>query len=105
MRKELSTILNLFAHKVREQYPKARVWAFGSHTRGTATAESDFDICVVLPDMVPNDRLVISDLAWEIGFENDVHLSTIVLSEKDFEHGPLSASPLVGTIRNEGIPA
>lgn len=105
MQDEQRKLLMIFAGKVRQKYPEARIWAFGSHVRGTATAESDLDICVVLPHLEPEDRISISDIAWEVGFEHDLYISTIVVSETDFEQGPVSASPLLSTIRNEGIAA
>jgi predicted nucleotidyltransferase len=103
MQKEQVKILNEFAKKVRNVYPKALICAFGSYIRGTETAESDLDICVVLPEMRPDDRSTISDLAWEVGFNYDLHLSTVVFSKKDFEQGPVSASPLIEAIRSEGL--
>lgn len=105
MQPALMKILNEFSAKVRRKYPNARIWAFGSHARGTATAESDLDVCVVLSGMQPDDRLAVSDMAWEVGFENEMHLTTIVISESDFEKGPLSVSPLLDAIRSEGVPA
>lgn len=105
MQNEHITILPELAEKMRQEYPCSRIWGFGSHARGTATDESDLDICVVLPEVHPADRLAVSDMAWEVGFAHDLHISTIVLSEKDFEQGPVSASPLVGTIRSQGIAA
>ena len=105
MQIEKVRILQEFADRVRSVYPKALVWAFGSHVKGTATAESDLDICVVIPRMGPDDRLAISDLAREVGFAHDIHLSTVVISKKDFEQGPLSASPLIETIQSEGMAA
>jgi len=98
-------LLKEFAVKVRSKYPEASVKAFGSCARGTATEESDLDICVVLHRMQPEDRLVISDIAWEIGFNNDFLLSTVVFSEEEFESGPVSAGPLLDSIRNEGVAA
>lgn len=105
MRDEQRKILRLFADKVRQKYPEARIWAFGSHVKGTATTESDLDICVVLPQLQTQDRISISDIAWEVGFEHDQYISTIVVSEVDFEQGPVSASPLLHAIRSEGIAA
>lgn len=105
MQKKYKIILQKFAQKVRREYPLARIWAFGSYTRDTAIAESDLDTCVVLPLMQKNDRFAISDMAWEVGFEHDLHISTVVVSEKDFEQGPVSASPLLQAIRSEGVAA
>jgi len=55
--------------------------------------------------MQENDRFAISDIAWEVGFEHELHISTIVVSEKDFEQGPVSASPLLNAVRSEGVAA
>lgn len=65
--------------------------------------ESPNHICVVLPSLHPEDRYTVSDIAWEVGFENDLHISTIVATEKDVELGLLSVSPLLDAIRFEGI--
>ena len=105
MRNDQLIILEEFGKKVRSVYPKAQIWAFGSYVRGTATAESDLDICVVIPQMHHEDRLAISDMAWEVGFAHDLHISTVVFSDIDFMHGPVSASPLLDGIRSEGVAA
>ena len=105
MQDEQVKILREFAKNVRDVYPKALVWAFGSYVRGTVTTESDLDVLVVIPEIGPDDRFVISDMAWEVGFAHDLHISTIVVSEKDLDHGPISASPLIEAIRSEGLAA
>ena len=105
MRNDQLLILEEFGKKVRSVYPKAQIWAFGSYVKGTATAESDLDICVVIPQMYHEDRLAISDMAWEVGFAHDLHISTVVFSDIDFMHGPVSDSPLLDGIRSEGVAA
>jgi len=50
-------------------------------------------------------RRRISDIAWEIGFERDRLISTVVFSKDQFEQGPASASPLVKSIQSEGVAA
>jgi uncharacterized protein len=99
------TVLSEFATQVRRSFPAARIWAFGSRTRGEATWESDLDVCVVLETVDAETRRVISDLAWEIGFDHDVVVSSILFSRNMFEQGPASASPLVHTILEEGVAA
>ncbi|HBF34438.1 TPA: nucleotidyltransferase domain-containing protein, partial [Candidatus Sumerlaeota bacterium] len=91
------TVLSEFAAQVRRTFPAARIWAFGSRTRGEATWESDLDVCVVLETVDAETRREISDLAWEIGFDHDVVVSSILFSRDMFEQGPASASPLVHT--------
>lgn len=99
------TILNNFSEKLRKKYPEARVWLFGSCAKGEETAESDIDVCVVLPDMKREDRLAVSDIAWEVGLCYEIHISTIVISQSNFEHGPVSSSPLIHAIQTEGVAA
>lgn len=98
-------ILIEFAERVRSSEPRASVWAFGSRARGTAHPESDFDLCVVVPHMSEEFARSIRDIAWEIGFERDRVLTTVLLSRDDFENGPMSASTLVANIRREGTAA
>lgn len=105
MKKKQMKSLQEFAGKVRARYPGARIFAFGSQTKGNASPESDLDICVVLPRIDPEDRIAVSDIAWETGLDHDLHLSTVVVSQNDFEQGPLSVSPLIKAVRNEVVAA
>ena len=99
-------ILTQFARRIRVRFPEAKIWAFGSRARDEATWESDLDICVVLDRKV--SRAIkdwIGDVAWEVGFESDRLVTTIVYEREAFEKGPQSASPLVATILREGVAA
>jgi uncharacterized protein len=96
-------ILDVFSARVRERFPEARVWAFGSRVRGKTEWDSDFDICVVLDKVSEEDDRLIRGLAWEVGFESDRVISTVVLERANFEHGPMSESTLVANILREGI--
>lgn len=98
-------ILDTFSKRVRERLPGARIWAFGSRVRGDATWESDFDVCVVLNQVEPWAERYLRDVAWEIGFENDRVITTIVLDTGQFERGPMSESTLVTNILQEGMAA
>jgi len=96
-------ILCLFAEKVREHFPAAEVRLFGSRARGDASPESDLDVCVILDKLDRDARDLISHIAWEVGYENDVVMATIKYERNVFMNRPRSASPLVKTILREGV--
>jgi predicted nucleotidyltransferase len=98
-------IFESFAARIRERFPSAQVWAFGSRVRGDATRESDLDICVVVEGLKHEDRHIIRRIGWEVGFEHDRLICTVIYDKDAFEQGPCSESPLVRTILHEGIPA
>jgi predicted nucleotidyltransferase len=98
-------ILEELANRVRERYPEARIWAYGSRARGTATWDSDFDVFIVLARIDQNIDRWIRDLAWKVGFDNDRVITTVVMNQFEFEQGPMSESTLVGNILLEGIAA
>jgi len=93
------------ANAIRREFPDAKIWAFGSRVNGHATTESDLDVCVVLDNLQPMTRTRISDIAWEVGLDADVVISTIAFSREHFESGPASANPLVHAILNKGVAA
>lgn len=98
-------ILEIFAARVRERFPGARVWAFGSRTRGEAEWDSDFDMCVVLDELDAAIDQSLSEIAWEVGFAHDRVITVIPFSRDQFERGPFSESRLVETILREGVAA
>ena len=76
---------------------------FGSRARGDATDGSDLDLFLVVDHIDTELREKISEVAWEVGFENDVVLSTFVVTLDQLEHGPVGVSPIVRQIEREGI--
>jgi predicted nucleotidyltransferase len=99
------TILDKFSREIRSRFPTAKIWAFGSRSRGTAEWDSDFDICVVLDSVNRDTDSWIRRVAWEVGFENERLITTIVLESEEFETGPMSESTLVGNILQDGVAA
>jgi predicted nucleotidyltransferase len=93
-----------FARRLRAQRPDAKIWAFGSRARGDAQPSSDIDLCVVMSGLNRNDRQIIQHIAWEVGFENELVISTVKFAQEEFGCGALSVSPLVRTVLREGLP-
>jgi len=98
-------ILEEFSIAIRQQFPEARIWAFGSRTKGFAIAESDLDVCVVIRKLDDDADRQIIETAWKVGFENDIVISTVSYSAKEFDQGPCSESMFVDNILGEGIAA
>ena len=98
-------ILKEFSGRVHERFSDARIWAFGSRARGEATWESDFDMFIVLSAVDQKIDRWIRDIAWEVGFEIDRIITTVLLDKVQFEHGPMSESTIVENILREGISA
>lgn len=98
-------ILDIFACRVRQIDPQARIWAFGSRARGDAAPDSDLDVCVVVAELTSSLRRAIRAAAWEIGFEHERVLATVVAAAEDFDRGRLSATTLVKIIHEEGVAA
>ena len=105
MKQEDRKILKEFAGRIRAVFPDARIWAFGSRARGKAEWDSDLDVCIVLEKVDEHVDGQIREIAWEVGFDNDRVITTVVIEKKDFEMGPMSESTLVLNILREGIQA
>lgn len=105
MKREDKALAAEFARRVRLRFPDARIWLFGSRARGDAQAESDLD-CLIVLDRVDSERdRAVREVAWEVGFESEVVITTVVLEREDFERGPMSESTLVANVLREGVPA
>lgn len=88
---------------IHTQFPEYQLYLFGSHSRGDERADSDIDICAVVPEMVKDPF----DIAYEIRVELKkylhVPLDIIVVSDDDFTARKLTTGTLENTIASEGI--
>jgi len=79
------------------------VIVYSARARGDASVDSYLDVFIELGELTPQLRRQISDIAWEIGFDEDVVISTFVASSQSLINSPLSANPILKVIQTEGI--
>ena len=97
-------IANLIKSKIYQKNPDAEVILFGSHARGEAQIDSDWDILILLNNLSVDRktekeyREELFDIELEIGEP----ISTFVFSRNDWESRH-SITPLYQNIKQEGI--
>ncbi len=85
-----------------EAYQPEAIWLFGSHARGEAGPNSDYDLMVIVPDDADRKRsqsMWAYPLLWGIGTAIDV----LVWKKTDFESRAIYViCSLPATVRREG---
>ena len=97
------TILRTLKERLAASVKVFDVRAFGSRARGDNDPESDLDVLVVVERSDKKTKEIVRHLAWEIGFEAGLIISTLVLSDHDLHNSPLKESPIVHNIAAEGV--
>jgi predicted nucleotidyltransferase len=92
LRKRLSDVVELVDFRV-----------FGSRARGDSDEYSDMDVFIEVEYLDKDLEEKISEIVWEIGFENSVYISSLIFTRYEIEDSPLRASPIVKNIREEGV--
>lgn len=89
---------------VAEIEPEAQIVLYGSRARGDSRAESDWDFLVLVDGPVDDTRVDrIRHRLYEIEWEHDEVLSSIVRSPEQWNSPPLSGTPFHQNVELEGI--
>ena len=96
-------VVREFKRRLADIVPILDLRVFGSRVRGDAVPDSDLDVFIELEACTPELRQRISEVAWEVGFEMDRVISTVVTTRHELEHGAMGANPLVLNIEHEGV--
>jgi predicted nucleotidyltransferase len=87
----------------KHEVPFYQTIVFGSRARGDARPDSDLDVLVLVEHVTPLIRKIISRCAWEVGFDADILLQTVVMTREQVEHGPEQSSLLMLAVQEEGM--
>ncbi|MDP2334992.1 MAG: nucleotidyltransferase domain-containing protein [Bacteroidota bacterium] len=97
-------IISLIKSKINKKDSSAEVILFGSHARGEARIDSDWDILILL-DSINVTRKVEKEYReelFDVELEIGEPISTFVYSKKDWESRH-SVTPLYKSIKRDGI--
>lgn len=97
-------IISLIKSKIKKKDSKAEIILFGSHARGEANLDSDWDILILL-DGLNVTRQVEKEYReelFDIELETGEPISTFVYSKNEWEQKH-SITPLYKNIQREGI--
>ena len=76
---------------------------FGSRSRGRADEYSDLDVFIEVEYLDKTLEEKIYNIAWEVGFENNIFISPLIFTRYEIEKSPLRVSPIVKNINEEGV--
>jgi len=90
--------------RLKTDFNAEQVILYGSAARGELDRESDIDLLAVLPEADWETKKRVCDLCFEAELEIRRIISVLCISKDALENSPLRSSPLVATVRREGLP-
>lgn len=97
-------LADLIKSKIHQKNPDAEVILFGSHARGEASVDSDWDILILINGININRQIerAFRDQVFDVELEVGEPISTFVYTRNDWET-KYCMTPLYNNIKREGI--
>jgi predicted nucleotidyltransferase len=97
-------IISLIKSRIAKKNPDAEIVLFGSHARGQANLDSDWDILILLNNIDVSRKIEreYREELFDIELEVGEPISTFVYSKRDWE-SKYSVTPLYQNIKHDGI--
>ncbi len=96
-----------FAVRIARAYATQSIMLFGSRARGTAHAESDADVAVVLkgaPGHFVHTKMAMNDIAYDILLATGIRIQPLPVWETEWAHPENYSNPhLLHNIARDGI--
>ena len=98
-----SKILKQIKKIVTEQEPRAKIYLYGSRSRGTAKGNSDWDLLILLnkDKISPEDEQKISYPLYDLEFDTGEVISPMIYSEKEW-NTKYKITPFYQNVMREG---
>lgn len=91
---------------LRARFPVTQILLFGSKATGRDHPESDIDLLVLTSRRLSwRERDAITDALFDVEMEFQVVISTLVLSEDEWERGPYQVLPIRDEVERHGVAA
>ena len=103
MKEEDYRVAKILKDRVSQIAPLIDLKVFGSRARGAGGEFSDLDVYIEVPTLDKATKEKIKEAVWEVGFENFVFISSLIVTHEEVTHSPLRSSPIIRNIAEEGI--
>jgi predicted nucleotidyltransferase len=89
--------------KISEKIKLDDFRVFGSRASGNNDPDSDMDVFIQVSKLDRATKEDIYEIAWEVGFHNNVVISPLICSTEEVINSPLRVSPIIKNIHESGI--
>ncbi len=102
---EQAAVLRRVKETIHDVEPEAKVWLSGSHARGDARPESDWDVLILLDGPVDaNRKQTLRHALYDLELDTTEAISARIYSREEWESEPRRSSSFARNVRSEAIP-